>query len=111
MKALIQEASTAEAKITQGQTWIWRAVLLYKGLLSIIVLGSFLAAFNSNQFRSAYAQWPQVGNPELSSRLATWDSAHYLLLSRAGYESSSLTCAFYPLWPGLIHVASFLTFD
>jgi hypothetical protein len=75
-----------------------------------VVLVSLLAEFNVDQFNSAYARWPRSGEPVLSSRLASWDVAHYLQLSESGYERGSHSCAFYPFWPALIRAATALTF-
>ncbi|MBE0542611.1 MAG: hypothetical protein IH623_14725 [Verrucomicrobia bacterium] len=37
------------------------------------------------------------------------DSAHYLRLSRDGYEVGSPSCAFYPLWPAVLRVGTVIT--
>jgi hypothetical protein len=46
----------------------------------------------------------------LSARLSGWDVNHYLTLSKVGYQKDSPSCAFYPLWPAIIHLATFMTF-
>ena len=84
-------------------------VLAAKLLVALVVLAAFWAHFNQMQFRSAYARWPQLETPNSSSRLSTWDSAHYLRLSHEGYAAGSRSCAFYPLWPATIRVATILT--
>ena len=91
-------------------TKIWRAILAQKIVFALmVVLGAWLVGFNAGSFFSAYAHWPEPGIT-LSSRLSTWDSAHYLILSERGYQAGSHSCAFYPLWPALIHAATVLTF-
>ena len=69
---------------------------------------AIVAQFDAEQFQSAYAHWPEAGGVFLSSRAATWDSAHYLVLSQRGYVAGSPSCAFFPLWPLIIRLASFL---
>lgn len=87
-----------------------RVVVGAKLLLAIAVaLGLCFASFNTTQFRSAYARWPERDYPNLSSRFATWDIAHYLQLSQEGYKAGSASCAFYPLWPLVIRAATALT--
>ncbi|HEY0551071.1 MAG TPA: hypothetical protein VGF13_15810 [Verrucomicrobiae bacterium] len=57
--------------------------------------------------------WPRTasatGGPTIGSYFATWDAAHYLLLSEIGYVHGTNSCAFYPLLPASIKVFSFLT--
>ncbi len=88
-------------------TEFWRVVLLHKGLLLMLALGSLAAEFNLVQFQSVLAHWPQTDIPTLSSHFATWDSAHYLALSEDGYHHGSASCAFYPAWPAASHAVTF----
>lgn len=39
----------------------------------------------------------------------TWDTRYCVRLSRDGYEAGSPSCAFYPLWPAAIRVATVIT--
>jgi len=73
----------------------------------VAVLVATLFTFDVQHFWGAYAHWSTPDS--IASRLATWDSAHYLHLSQDGYRAGSKSCAFYPLWPGVIGVASWLT--
>lgn len=75
-------------------------------LVAAVLLGAWLMEFNVGQYRAAYAHWPHSDVPTWSSRLATWDSAHYLIISEQGYQRGSPSCAFFPLWPALIRLAS-----
>jgi len=79
-------------------------------LIAAVLLGVWFEEFNVRQFLSAYAHWPHSEVPTLSSRLATWDSAHYLILSEQGYYRGSHSCAFFPLWPALMCLASGISF-
>jgi hypothetical protein len=64
---------------------------------------------DKKQYSEVNARWPQDGNPTFASYFATWDSAHYLLLSENGYHGNSPSCAFYPLWPLAIRFGAFFT--
>ena len=86
--------------------WPWGTVALAKGLLLAAVAVAMCLRFNSAQFKSVFARWPSTGTPTLASRLGTWDTAHYLALSEVGYVPGSHSCAFYPLWPAVIHAAT-----
>jgi hypothetical protein len=86
----------------------WSVLLLAKALLVIVLFISLYGQFNLAQFRSAFARWPPGSGAAFASRFCTWDSAHYLRLSQAGYEAGSMSCAFYPLWPAAISPAAAL---
>jgi hypothetical protein len=80
-----------------------------KGLSALVVVWALSGEINLDHFRSAYAHWPDGPTPTLSSRFSSWDVAHYLQLSRDGYEAGSHSCAFYPLWPALINLGATVT--
>lgn len=84
----------------------WATVLAAKTLLVVVAVGAVFMTFDEGQFESAFARWPRTETPTLASRFSTWDIAHYLRLSQEGYEAGSPSCAFYPLWPGAIRVAT-----
>jgi len=99
------------AKMQTNQTLqVVRTTFACKALIVLSFFIAFAAKFNTAAFLSAYAHWPLTESPTVSSRLGAWDAAHYLILSQTGYQAGSHSCAFYPLWPGLIHAASILTF-
>jgi hypothetical protein len=75
-------------------------------VLFLVVLAGFFAPLNTYQFEDVFARWPPTSGPTPGSRLATWDSAHYLILSQNGYSEGSTSCAFYPLWPAVIRAAA-----
>ena len=87
----------------------WPIAVATKLLLVLVVLGALHAPFNLAQFQDAYANWPSSGKADLTSRFATWDVAHYLILSQRGYQAGSHSCAFYPLWPMLLRGATVVT--
>jgi hypothetical protein len=69
----------------------------------------FFPCFNFTEYENDI-HWPRTGSPTLATHFATWDGAHYLLLSEVGYKKNSPSCAFYPLWPWLIKSFSWITF-
>ena len=85
---------------------LWGMTLTAKVVLALVVVAVVSAQFNLAQFHDAYAHWPTSGEAVFSSRFVTWDSAHYLILSKEGYEAGSHSCAFYPLWPLVLRVAT-----
>lgn len=87
----------------------WATILTAKALLLVVVLGAAFMNFDEDRFKSAFARWPRTETPTLASRFSTWDIAHYLRLSQEGYDTGSPSCAFYPLWPGVLRVSTVLT--
>ncbi len=87
----------------------WLSFLWWRGLLVLAAVTAVcFSQFDRTVFASAFAKWPQAQTPTLESRFSTWDTAHYLILSEQGYEPASPSCAFYPLWPAVIHVGTLL---
>lgn len=91
--------------------WLW-IVLSCKAAFFAIALISveMFSLFNVREYHND-PHWPREASPTLATRFATWDGAHYLLLSQDGYRIGSASCAFYPLWPYLIRLTSLLTSD
>jgi len=85
---------------------LWQIAIVGKVWLVVVVLWALNGPFNHGQFQDAYANWPSSGKADLTSRFATWDVAHYLILSQRGYQAGSHSCAFYPLWPMLLREAT-----
>jgi len=89
-------------------------ILIYgsaKSLLAAaVLLGALYGDFNIREYHSVYSHWPHSDLPTFSIRLATWDSAHYLILSEQGYHGGSHSCAFFPFWPALMCLASGISF-
>ncbi len=78
--------------------------------LAIVLLGlAMLPIFNDARFEAVGQHWPETGGATWATRFATWDAAHYLRLSIAGYEAGSPSCAFYPLLPLLIRLGAIFT--
>jgi hypothetical protein len=47
--------------------------------------------------------------PPRYARYQTWDSHHYMVLAKHGYEPGALASAFFPLWPLVIRSCAWLT--
>ncbi len=88
---------------------IWALVLLKAAYLGIIAGVLLLWPDMDQGAFSRFIHWPRNGEPEFASHFATWDAAHYLYLSEAGYSPGVPSCAFYPLWPVLIRCFSVVT--
>jgi hypothetical protein len=73
--------------------------------MSLILLPS---AFNYNSYRINF-HWPPIEESPRVTAFKTYDGNHYLFLSQSGYVKDSPSNAFYPLWPFLIRIASYLT--
>ncbi|HEV2208864.1 MAG TPA: hypothetical protein VG167_08815 [Verrucomicrobiae bacterium] len=88
-----------------------RVVFGVKAAMLFVVLCAvtFFPSFNLREYQNDI-HWPRQGPPTLATYFATWDAAHYLLLSETGYEGGTASCAFYPLWPYLMRAFSYLTF-
>lgn len=55
-------------------------------------------------FPPMQGQWLERQQTGFQRHFATWDAAHYLVLSEAGYSKELRSCAFYPLWPWTIRM-------
>lgn len=82
------------------------AKLLYLGVV-LVALG-LRSDLDEEKFSGAMVRWPRSGPALFASHFGTWDAAHYLYLSEAGYAPGIPSCAFYPLWPLLIRWSSLL---
>jgi hypothetical protein len=89
----------------------WRWLLFHKAVVLVVVfVASFLWPLSELDGFHHYLHWPpDAPGPTRLSTFAAWDGAHYLKIATTGYEKGWATCAFYPLWPGLIRAASAVT--
>jgi hypothetical protein len=86
--------------------------LVFYALFTYILIDMSLTllpgAFNTDSYKITF-HWPPSEEPTLRTSLKTYDGEHYLFLSRYGYIRGSSSNAFYPLWPFLIRVFSYVT--
>jgi hypothetical protein len=90
---------------------VFRArMLLLLSTYKMFVIGLALAyaGFSQGSFSldNYHANFHRHARPGFAERFSTWDGEHYLELSEHGHRAGSLSAAFYPLWPGLMHVAT-----
>lgn len=79
------------------------AILLWKCVYLAILFLVISRWGDDSKFGRPIVRWPHEGEPRLESHFAAWDVAHYLLLASEGYSEGERSCAFYPLWPLVIH--------
>lgn len=97
-------------RISISKLTFWRAILLSKSLVLLtVIMAAWYGKFSPWNYLAGSAAWPPRPVISLTSRLAAWDAAHYLMLSSEGYKAGSRSCAFYPLWPAAIRATTFLT--
>lgn len=78
-------------------------IIFLSAILGLSVLG------NSNRFSYSYDDETEVvEQPSALWRMASFDGVHYLSIARYGYQSGYQT-AFFPLYPTLIFILSFVT--
>lgn len=75
---------------------------LFKVAYGAVLLAALLLWGDLEGIEARHQLWPAEGSPMFLSHFTTWDAAHYLHLSTAGYQAGDRSCAFYPLWPLLL---------
>jgi hypothetical protein len=86
-------------------TYLRRLTLVTLQVKLLLFLGILIwgKPLDQAMFNAYNPHWPSgESSPTWQSRLACMDVGHYLHLSRTGYEPSSASSAFYPLWPFLL---------
>lgn len=89
---------------------IWPYLLVYKVwyVALVLILIWQCPEMNRDAFFGNMAHWPRVGEILFGSYLSTWDGAHYMSIAEQGYIPGSPSCAFWPLWPFLMRMGSYL---
>jgi hypothetical protein len=83
---------------------LYRAYLLLFVYLAVQLLPPIFAT--GTYYENVH--WPPGEAPSLVTAYKTWDGHHYLYLSDRGYQPDTISNAFYPLWPLLIRLGSYL---
>ena len=97
------------AFVVPSRTLLWVLIAWKTVYVALLLFVLQLAPnFDRKKFNVVNACWPREGGPIFASHFATWDSAHYLYLSEAGYKRHVPSCAFYPLWPLLVRWCALL---
>ncbi len=103
-----------------GKLKEWQKVLLWlavvKGGYFALLVGALWlwpdfdesrsTAIREGWFPATEARWLEWQQAGFARHFTTWDAAHYLVLSEAGYFKGLKACAFYPLWPLAIRLLS-----
>jgi hypothetical protein len=103
-----------EARNSEGRkSWVRLAPWLvgYKALflgVCLLGLGWFDVEWEGHVDDFRHGRWEALG-AAISGHLTPWDGEHYLKLASQGYRRGDGSCAFYPLWPALIRLGSYLT--
>lgn len=89
----------------QALLWVVLGKLTFWSVLLVALLycGSF------DRLWTLY--WPDGGSEEFKRHFIPYDGSFYINIAENGYTSGTEPCAFYPLWPALIHSFSFLFRD
>lgn len=87
--------------------WTSRLVILFSGLAGVLqigVAGGATSAYDPSNLTAPFGFLPNA----LVAPLARWDSVWYLTIARFGYAHIRRRMAFYPLYPGLIHILAWV---
>jgi hypothetical protein len=90
---------------------LWAGLLGYKVLLLAVGVAGlwwFDAQWEAHWDDFVHGRWQSL-EPFLRTRLTPWDGKFYLEMTAHGYVKGEGACAFYPLWPALIRLGSYLT--
>jgi hypothetical protein len=87
--------------------WTSRLVILFSGLAGVLQIGVASGATSTYDAGGLTAPFGYLPNA-LVAPLARWDSVWYLTIARSGYQHMRERMAFYPLYPGLIHVLAWV---
>ncbi len=109
MAANPQQDGSPAPRLPGRRPGAWRP---WVGKLGLVLLLCLVSIWNGEvdriQFHNAWVKWPEKQDPSFSSQFTAYDSAHYLWLSKHGYQRGHYSCAFYPLWPALIKLGGTL---
>jgi len=86
------------------------ALLVHKALFFLLIFAALhvlSGIFNASNYSGNF-HWPPDAAPGFANVFKTWDAQLYLYLSEHGYQPGSPANNFYPLWPALIRLGSFL---
>ena len=111
-ETMFNTSTGSGAPVPAGVLRMLLPLLTFKAAFFVValVMVQFFSIWDDAEFRKV-RRWPPGGESTLSSRFATWDAAHYLHIAENGYRKGDLACAFYPLWPAVIKLGSYITGD
>ena len=83
--------------------WTSRVVVVFSGMLGIVQIGVPGGAIAAYDPTNRTAPFGYLANAVVAP-LARWDSGWYLQIAQGGYAHIRERMAFFPLYPGLMHV-------
>ena len=98
----------ATAQIVWRALWTSRLVVLFSGVAGVIQLGianGAVAAYDPGRLTAPFGYLANA----VVAPLARWDSVWYLAIAKSGYADNLRRMAFFPVYPGLIHIVGFFT--
>lgn len=75
--------------------------------ICLVIIGFYLLSFNKTNYHINF-HYPPHSPITLASAFSTWDAQHYLYLSQHGYKPNQVSNWFFPLYPTLIHISTYL---
>ena len=88
--------------------WTSRLVILFAGVAGVIQIGVPASAFSNYDQARLTAPFGYLANAVVAP-LARWDSVWYLTIANHWYAHIRERMAFFPLYPGLMHVLGWVT--
>ena len=88
--------------------WTSRLVVLFSGVAGVVQIGLAGNAWSDYDKAHLTAPFGYLANAVVAP-LARWDSVWYLTIARHWYAHVRERMAFYPLYPGLMHVLGWAT--
>src|SRR5260221_9817878 len=83
--------------------------VMKSALLALMYLGYHFLPFNIQNYQlNSIGSAPPI---DFLATFRTWDAQHYLFLAEHGYAPQQMSNVFYPLFPFLIGIFSFLFFN
>ena len=82
--------------------------MLFSGVAGVIQLGvanGAVAAYDPGRLTAPFGYLANA----VVAPLARWDSVWYLTIAKSGYADNLRRMAFFPVYPGLIHIVGFFT--
>jgi|SRR5579863_9258662 len=104
----VMPASWTTKQIVWRALWTSRLAILFCGMAGVLQIGSAQGATAAYDQGGLSAPFGYFANAVVSP-FARWDSVWYLTIARYGYAHIRERMAFYPLYPGLIHVVGWVT--
>ncbi|MBV9119693.1 MAG: glycosyltransferase family 39 protein [Chloroflexi bacterium] len=81
-------------------------IILGKLVVMLVILMAYKLMPFAEQNLAVNFIDPGRETPSIQTAYSTWDSQHYLFLSEHGYQAGQLSDIYFPLYPGLIRLAT-----